>query len=121
MFHWPSDLISQNQVAHILAEVQMGMHYDNAHKAGLALKSVFRQHVVKIRYAKGATTRFLINGQGGTGLWVVRARIDEDVKAKFINQSARRRYIDEQRDKMPEAPFAELVALVKDALNNHDL
>jgi hypothetical protein len=121
MENWPCALIAQNQVAHILSEVQMGMHYENQHKLGIALKMVFRQQVVKLKIAHGEVSRFTVNGQGGTGLWVVRAKITPEVRARFIESSADRVDIDDERDKMPESPFTEMVEIVRNALNSHDL
>jgi hypothetical protein len=121
MKNWPCALIAHNQVAHILSEVQMGLHYENQHKLGIAVKTVFRQHVVKLKIANGAVNRFLINGQGGTGLWVIRAKITLEIRSLFIETAANRTAIDLEREKMPDSPFTEMVEIVRNALNSNDL
>ncbi len=120
MDNWPSALIAQNQVTQILGEVAIGFHYENPQRAAYAMRKVFSHHVTTLNTPKGKANRFKTNGINGVKLWVVRANITDDIKEQFITSYARRSKIDIEREKMPDSPFTEVVALVREAMASHD-
>jgi hypothetical protein len=118
---WPCDLIASHQVSTILDShnlaMRLGIHSESNIKQ--AIRTVFRQQVMHITYAKGETCRFSTPGMTGATLWVPRCKATPEVLARFINGTADIDDIHRERDRMPVdlSPYGDAVI---EALNQYD-
>ena len=121
LWAWPSLLITQNNVTHILNKAGMGARLGmDANKMRYALPKVFRERVMRLNIADGEAIRFAVPGlANGLTHWVPRCKATPDVLTRMVDNPADRDDIDIERAKFPENDTDVISAMIT-ALDERD-
>jgi len=118
---WPSLLITQNNVSHILNKAGMGARLGlDANKMRYVLRKVFREKVMRLNIADDEADRFAVPGlASGLTHWLPRCKATPDVLARMVTNPADRTEIDTERAKFP-ADDTDVIAVMIAALDERD-